>query len=319
MINRRKFLKSSVATGAMAISLPKTLLATVPPPAKQAGIQLYTLFNLMDKDPEGTLKKLASAGYKELEFAGPYYYSPEEELKSNVLINMFGLKNYGYYGMKPAELRRRCDDLGLKASSAHVSMQSLQHNIDAVIEAALQLDHKLIICPMLLGAQLEVYKEAADQFNTIGEKCKNAGIQFAYHNHSFEFGEIEGVRPMDYLMEQCDPGLVKFELDVFWVETAGVDAADYLKENGDRIVALHLKDMKERKAPDNSVSTFSNMQAIQAIFGNMTPIGSGVIDYGKVLKVAKKTAVQHYFLEQDFPPDQELYYRQAIKGFNSLT
>ena len=143
-------------------------------------------------------------------------------------------------------------------------------------------------------------------------------MQFAYHNHSFEFGEMDGVRPLDYLIEQCDSDLVKFELDVFWTETAGVNSAQFIKDNKDRIVSLHIKDMKERRDPDNSFSTFTNMQAIQNIFNNMTPVGSGVIDYAEVMKAAERSSVRHYFLEQDFPPDQEQFYKEAAKGFKAL-
>lgn len=283
------------------------------------GMQLYSMSAALSDDFTGTLEILAEAGYKNLEFAGPYYFSPEEEIKNNILIQQMGLKGYGYYNYTPAELRKFLDDLGLTSISAHVSIQSLEYDIDEVLQAATAIGHKYLICPMTLGPDIDTYKNAADKFNKIGESCQKAGIKFGYHNHSQEFHDFDGERPIDVLMERTDPDLVIFELDLFWTTVAGVDPAKFIKKHADRIRLVHIKDMaKKMEAPSTDWRVFTDMSIGREILTNQTIVGEGIIDFKNILSTAEKKGIQHYIIESDFPPDPVGFARKSIENLKSI-
>jgi len=303
------FIKSLGALSAAGISTRVLGLHSInlfmPETLKSIGIQMYSIPHLLDEDFEGTLKMLADTGYKELEFAGPYYFSPQSEIDNSILIQMFGLEGYGYYKHKPEDLRKMLDDMGLIATSAHISLQTLEANIDGALEASNTMGHTYIVCPFLAGTSLEIYRKAADTFNVIGEKCKNAGIQFAYHNHSFEFGILEDQIPFKLLLDKTDDSLVKFELDIFWTYVAGIDPLTYFKHYPGRFPMVHIKDMKEQLVPpDTSFDTFRNPEAIQRIFAVLTDVGDGIIDFKSVLEQSENAGIKHFFVERDFAQDQ---------------
>jgi sugar phosphate isomerase/epimerase len=318
-MNRRHFIKNSVAAGSAFACTAPYISAFGNLKSADIGMQLYSMSTALSDDFIGTLKMLAEAGYKNLEFAGPYYFSPEEEIKNNILIQQMGLKGYGYFNYAPEEVRKFLDDLGLTSYSAHVSTQSLEHDIDEVLKAATIIGHKYLICPMTLGPDIDTYKKAADTFNKIGESCKKAGIKFGYHNHSQEFHDFNGERPMDVLMERTDPELVIFELDLFWTTVAGVDPSKFIKKHADRIRLVHIKDMaKKMETPSTDWRVFTDMSIGREILTNQTIVGEGIIDFKKILNTAEKEGIQHYIIESDFPPDPVAFAKQSITNLKSI-
>jgi len=285
----------------------------------EIGIQLYSMATALSEDFTGIIELLAETGYKNLEFAGPYYFSPEEEIKNNILIQQMGLKGYGYYNYTPAELRKFLDELGLTSYSAHVSIQSLEHNIEEILNAANTIGHKYLICPMTLGPDIDTYKKAADTFNKIGESCKKAGIKFGYHNHSQEFHDFNGERPMEVLFNRTDSDLVIFELDLFWTTVAGVDPAKFIKKHADRIRLVHIKDMaKKMEAPSTDWRVFTDMSIGREILANQTIVGEGIIDYGNILRVVQEKGIKYMIIESDFPPDPEKFARKSIENLKKI-
>jgi len=307
-----------VAGSAMALA-GSSLSAFAPTKSTDIGMQLYSMASALSDDFPGTLKFLADEGYKNLEFAGPYYFSPEDEIKNNVLIQQMGLKGYGYYNYTPTELSKFLDDLGLTSYSAHVSIQSLEHDIEEVLKAAITIGHKYLICPMTLGPDIDTYKNAADKFNKIGESCKKAGIKFGYHNHSQEFHDFDGERPIDVLMDMTDPDLVIFELDLFWTTVAGVDPSEFIRKHAERIRLVHIKDMaKKMEAPSTDWRVFTDMSIGREILTNQTIVGEGIIDFEKILGTAEKEGIQHYIIESDFPPDPIGFAKKSITNLKSI-
>ena len=140
------------------------------------------------------------------------------------------------------------------------------------------------------GKTLDSYKKFAEHLNVAGKATKAAGMQMAYHHHAFEFGELEGKRIIDVLLENTDPKLMQLEMDVFWVSIAGEDPVKMLNKWKGRVALIHLKD-KDAAAPK--------------MFGESVPassfkeVGYGTIDFKAILKTAQKTGVKHYFVEQD--------------------
>jgi sugar phosphate isomerase/epimerase len=98
----------------------------------------------------------------------------------------------------------------------------------------------------------------APQLNAIGQRCREADIQFGYHNHDFEFTSVEGRTLLDHLLAITDPQLVKMEVDVYWAAYAGHDPLALLNRLGERVALIHFKDM----AADRS----------------MTEVGKGILD-----------------------------------------
>ena len=105
--------------------------------------------------------------------------------------------------------------------------------LPAVIEAAQVIGHRFLVNPWIdesVRKEPDIWKRVADTFNRAGAATQKAGIQFAYHNHHFEFAPVDGKLPYELLLEQCDPKLVKMELDLCWISAAGKDPLEYFKQ-----------------------------------------------------------------------------------------
>ncbi len=230
---------------------------------KKFGLQLYTLRADMPKDPKGVLKQVASFGYKQIEgFEGPK-----------------GI----YWGMSNKEFKSYMDELGMSIVSSHCDIT--KHFEKKAAEAA-EIGIKYLICPWK-GPQksIDEFKKFADEFNQKGEVCKKNGIRFAYHNHDYSFVNINGEMGQDVMMKNTDPSLVDFELDMYWVVAGGQDIEAWLKKYPNRFKLCHVKDRK-KNVPETDKDASCNL-------------GTGSIDYGKILKTAKKNGMQYYIVEQE--------------------
>jgi sugar phosphate isomerase/epimerase len=262
LTSRRSFLKTS-ATAAAAASIAARRLpaATLNMPV---GLQLYSVRDLLPKDFDGTLHKVAAAGYTEVEAAG-------------------------YYKRTAAEFRHSMDQAGLRCISTHHSMSQLSPHLDELIEYGHNLGLTYIVCPSPTRKDpkargelnLEDWRWVAGELNRIGEKVKAAGMTFGYHNHGPEFGTEDGVVFYDELLRLTDPKLVVFEMDCGWVYSAHRNPLDYLSKTPERFPLLHVKDM-ERGA---------NGQEHSAV------LGRGTMDYVPIIRAA--TGLRHYFVEQE--------------------
>ena len=276
-MNRRTFLKSSAVAGLGGLALFNAGCAesqdyaveeatSEAAPAARAleriGVQLYTVRSILENDFVAGIEQVAAIGYNEVEFAG-------------------------YYDHSPADVRALLDRVGLTAPAVHVGIDILRDNLDGVLEAAQIVGHQYVVCPYLAEDQrtLDHYKQHAAFFNEVGQKCKEAGIQFAYHNHDFEFFETDGQIPFDVLLAETDAGLVKMELDLFWIKKGGHDALTYFQNHPGRFPLCHVKDM----AGDAE--------------GTMTPVGKGTIDFGSIFAQSEQAGLVHYFVEHDHPDD----------------
>ena len=241
---------------------------------EKIGLQLYTVRDLMKQDFDGTLSKVAAVGYKEVEFAG-------------------------YFDHSPKDVRAAVDRHGLTAPSAHIDYKSLGEKFPEVIEAAKVVGHEYLVNPWIdeeIRKQPDGWKHAAGTFNRAGEACKKAGIQFAYHNHWFEFLPVNGKLPFDLLLTECDPNLVKMELDLCWITVGGQDPLRYFERYPGRFPLVHVKDVK-RVPP----VTAGGAQDFGSSMKDMTEVGSGIIDWKKIFAQSDKAGIKHYFVEHDNP------------------
>ena len=169
----------------------------------------------------------------------------------------------------------------------------------AQIESAKVIGQSYIVCPWIpekIRKHPDGWKRAAETFNRAGEASKQAGIQFAYHNHWFEFLPVNGKLPYDFLLETCDPDLVKMELDLCWITVGGGDPLKYFDRYPGRFPLVHVKDVKA--LPKVSASGKQN-------FGDsmkdMTEVGSGIIDWKRIFAQSDKAGIKHYIVEHDKP------------------
>jgi len=244
------------------------------------GAQLYTLRSVIADDPAGILKSLAAIGYVEAEV-----------LQSN------------YAKYRPMIL-----DAGLAPKAMHLSSELITSgaandedgkplSLDGAIEQAAADKIAYLVMPYLReedrGTDLDHYKALAEKLSAAGEKCAAAGIGFAYHNHAFEFEPMGDATPLAALVDGTDPGLMKLELDVFWVSVAGADPAALIAEQADRVRLVHLKD----KAPD-----YPQQYKEGAPPEAFREVGSGSINFPAVLRACTAAGVEHYVVEQDQTP-----------------
>ena len=189
------------------------------------GIQLYSLRHQLDKDVPGSLKLIRDAGYTDVETAGFYKMSPADFKKS---LDTAGLKCTGMHSGDDNRFRTKLDDIIAEAKG---------FKPDYVTSPWIQEQHR---------KDAEGCKRIAAEFNEWGKKLQAAGFRFAFHNHDMEFKPLGSTTAMDILIENTDPKLVDFELDLFFVKKVGLTPADYLRKHPGRIKLVHLKDIAKK-------------------------------------------------------------------------
>jgi sugar phosphate isomerase/epimerase len=256
-MNRRKFLGTVTAAGILA---PRLSWAADGRKIEKIGLQLYTVRNQMKEDFDGTLAKVAGIGYREVEFAG-------------------------YFERSPKDVKASLDRAGLVSPSAHFDASYLGDKWPGVLESARVIGQQYVVCSSVeekLRQQPGGWPRIAEMFNQAGETARKAGIQFAYHNHSFEFTPIEGKLPYDILLNGTDPSLVKMEMDLYWAVNAGADPLAYFNRYPGRFSLVHVK------GRDKS----GNMDAVAA---------DNSIDWKSLFAQSEKAGIRHYFVEHDNP------------------
>ena len=294
-MNRRTFIGSSIAATLAAAAKPTWAAdaahsaghSAVAHSIDRVGLQLYTVRGAMKTDFEGSIAKVAATGYKEVEFAGIF------------------AADAGYFGRSPKDVRAILDKNGLAAPSCHAGYDILEKTWPEALEAAHTVGHSYIVCPWIdekQRAEPGGWKRAADLFNKAGEASKKAGIQFAYHNHSFEFvpaDSLGGKLPYDFLLTETDPKLVAMELDLCWINVAGKDPLVYFDKYPGRFPLVHVKDwIKDPNATDTYKGATGSAVKIG---GRLADVGQGSIDWKRTFAQSEKAGIKHYFVENDEP------------------
>lgn len=270
MTNRRKFIQTAAASIAAGMLIPRKLFASKT--LSTIGIQLYTIRELVQKDFIGTLRLISQIGYNAVEAAG--------------------YANRKFYGLLPREYALICNENGLQPLSTHTGI--LSGNADEIIEDTVKAGMQYLVLPSIPSERrktIDDYQKLADDFNVIGSKCKEAGIKFGYHNHAFEFNELENQVPYDLLLTKTDPGLCFMQLDLYWMVYAGFEPKEYFKRFPDRFELWHVKDMKQDESRES------------------TEIGSGVIDFPELFRLKDKAGMKYFFVEQEafkIPPEESI-------------
>jgi len=207
-------------------------------PRRNIGIQLYTL---RDQVPtlgfEEVFRRLSRIGYREIEFAG---YTAQNRRYTNQelrrLLRRFGLRGIGshvnYFSADP---------------TAYSFVTQLEQVLDDAEEIGLPYIGTASRPGQRYGETVEGYRRAAEDFNRFGAAARARGMRFYHHNHSEEFAVENGTRLYDVLLEETDPRLVFFELDIFWAHVGqsrfpGFKPHEYAWDMPERFPLFHVKD-----------------------------------------------------------------------------
>ncbi|HEV2702767.1 MAG TPA: sugar phosphate isomerase/epimerase [Steroidobacteraceae bacterium] len=298
---RRRFLKAGAASLSLTVPALRAVAKESAPFFKRhhlpLGLQLYTVGAQARKDLNGTLARVAAAGYQTVELAG-------------------------LYGNTPQAMRTAADAVGLKYTSIHIQPVSAngEPGFDQppeVLAAAMQvLGVEDVVLPMFLmpprfpkpdfkalgaggypaylehiGTQITAddWKATADFLNSKGAALEKVALRLSYHNHNVEFRPVGGSSGLEILLKETDPRLVYFEMDVGWVAAGGADPIRILEQRKGRFRMMHVKDLK--------ATTKSNYVLQQ----DPAEVGNGMLPWPKILDVAYATGVRKFFVEQEPP------------------
>ncbi|CAM4254488.1 sugar phosphate isomerase/epimerase family protein [Zobellia nedashkovskayae] len=208
------------------------------PKDKNIGIQLVSVHEQMQKNPKETLKFLDRIGYS--------------------YIETFVYKDRSFYGLSPLDFKKMVENNNLKFTGS-MTFYDLPSDDNQAWKKAMQWwgecieDHKQAGVEYLTISNNQIkeittlseLKRYAEYYNAIGKLCKERGIRFAYHNHSYEFKTIENQVVYDYFLENTDPEYVSFQADLYWMHFSKIDPIDYFKKYENRFISWHVKDYEE--------------------------------------------------------------------------
>lgn len=229
---------------------------------QQIGIQMYTLRDQTERDFLGTLGKVAEMGYQAVEFAG-------------------------YFGVSAGELRRKLDELGLVAPSAHVgldfsSLENMEQALAKEIEYAVELGLQYIItpsAPLPPSPSIEDVTRIIPFLEKASAMVRAAGMQYGYHNHDYEFAKVDGKAVIDIWLERIPAEHMLAEFDLGWVHLGGARPADYVSRYAGRVPLVHIKDFGANQEE--------------------TDLGKGEVDFRSVFEIAEQSGILYYIVEQE--------------------
>ena len=284
-MKRRAFLQQTAIVSAGIIAMPGFAFKS----NQKIGLQLYTLRDIIGTDLSGLLKKISQVGYGEVE--------------------MYGLSTDNkFFGLTVTEVAAMLKANNLTSPGGHYSPDDFLFNngngddVKKICDVANTLANNYVIIPWLDKKKInsiDKYKGLAGRLNLAGEICKKAGLQLAYHNHDFEFEDINGQNGYDILLNHTDNNLVKMEMDLYWVVRAGHDPMELFKAHPGRFHLWHVKDMDKNNKDQN------------------TEVGNGCINFKKIFSMSKQAGVKHYIVEQEnnYAPD---YYGSITASSKNL-
>lgn len=236
--------------------------------------QLYTLRDQLTSSPEPIFEALSNAGLQFVETAG-------------------------VGSLTPADYRSLLDQAGLKVSASHVGLSDMESNMDKVIEDGLAIGTPTLVVPWLDEKDRPDMKLMANRLELLAQKAASAGLNLAYHNHSFEFNNAVQVQPLEELFANA-PRL-RAQLDLGWIQYAGFDPVEYLQRYAGRIDSVHLKD-SQRGHPTMDLAP-----------------GEGELDFAELIPAAEQNGANFGTIEVDQPRGNALeVVLTAIRYFHSL-
>lgn len=276
MKTRRNFIKHSSYLAAGSLVLPlsctqkqqetaQTITEEVVesmPKQKAIGVQVYSVRDALREDFRGSIKKLADIGFQYIEGYG------------------LGV-NGKMLEMDPAEYSRIVSDTGMSLLSTHCSYFQAG-DAPMLRDAALSAGLKHVIVASLSEEDRD-YPQVAENLNQVGEIFKEAGLLFGYHNHAFEFEKQGDEVGLEIMLNETDPDLVKFQLDLYWAVKGGTDPVAFIEKYPGRFCSFHIKDSAEDL--------------------EQTTVGTGIVPFEGVFNIKGKSGATHFFVEDERTDD----------------
>jgi sugar phosphate isomerase/epimerase len=254
-LSRRSFL---VLSAMLPWALKAGASSSVP-----IGLELYSVREALQKDPEGTVRSVAQMGYQGVEFYAPYFEWTESQAK---------------------QMRKLLDDLSIRCFSTHNEEQFFgADKIHRARDLNLILGSKYMV---LASAEPKPgpdgWKAISDLLNSVAEHLEPSGLKAGYHNHETEFIAVNGVRPIEILASETKPS-VMLQLDVGTCLETGCDPVAWIGANPGRIRSLHLKDWSSDPS-----------KGYKALFGE------GNADWKSIFATAENVGgIEYYLMEQE--------------------
>lgn len=268
-MDRRKFIQTSAVATAGMLTLPSIFAEAKG--KKEIGLQLYTLRDVIMKDVKGTLDAVASWGYTQVE--------------------TYGYGNGKLFGLPVAEFGAHLKGLGVKVTSGHYGIDLLSTGWEQTCADAQSMGQKYVVVPWLdkkYYSSLDELKKTCESINKAAEVAKKHKLRMGYHNHAFEFEAVEGKVMFDVMLEELDPKLVAMEMDIYWVVRANQNPFAYFEKYPKRFELWHIKDMDKTSRENNA------------------DVGTGSIDFVKLLAAGKQAGLKTFFVEQETYPDNPM-------------
>lgn len=237
------------------------------------GVQLYSLRNqIKELGVEEVLKMVAKAGYSCVEFAG-------------------------FYGLTPKEMKALLDKYHLEGISAHIKIDEIIPQLDYIDEIGI----KSVYIPWMSGDDLKNNMDAlVEQIKTVKKELDKRGVVFGYHNHDQEYNNGEDL--VKQLLDKTE-GFYS-EIDTYWVKMAGLDPVEKMKEYGDRLKCLHIKELK-------TVGVKTDPNPV---------VGEGCVGFKEIFDLGNKMGIQLAILEvEGFPCEPAEYLKRSYENMKKLS
>jgi sugar phosphate isomerase/epimerase len=183
-------------------------------------------------------------------------------------IGYVGVEPAGFPGTTPQRAGKLFAKLGLQVPSAHVALP-IGEDRQEVLETMAAIGSRRIVSgrgPDQFKTQ-DAIRETCDLFNEASAVAAAKGMQFGIHNHWWEYLQVGERYAYEVMLDLLDPAIL-FEIDTYWVQAAGLDPADIVRQMGARAPLLHIKDgSTDRQDP-------------------MTAIGEGAMDFPRIVEAA---------------------------------
>lgn len=299
-MKKRELLKL-LAQGSALASCPSLIFGAAQVPEQfRFGLQLSTLNRFMNDEFFETLTLVSEMGYEVVEFsAGGFLGRDPQQVRQHLAQTELSAP----VGRVTLDYPANYQSLSSQEQSAiHLSLLSAEGilgNVKNALQTTVEMGQKYLNIPMIYQSEFTnraKVENIARLLNEAGKMCHDQGVLLGYHNHAFEFNQVDGILPYDLLLAETDPALVGFQLDSYWVTKGGGDIMEYLRNHPGRFPSCHLKDIDDQ--------------------GDFEDVGRGLIDFPAFIELAMAQGSKHFFVERDNPP---MPMQSARNSFNYLS
>ena len=283
-LSRRQFVQAAATLAATGVGLPTLRSSANHPLIDNLGLQLATVREPLAAQPQQTIEAIQRAGYRQVELFDTQWLPQLQPIFQGMGIAV----NSSHF--LPPLITGNWAPL----VAFGVRRPPASYTFEAMVAQAAEYGLKHLVFPLTFPQDrggIATYQALAEKLNRAGEECRRSGIQLSYHHHAFEFQGMEDTSPLQVLLNNTDPELMQLQVDVFWASVAGLDPARFIRDQGERVSLVHLKDQKAEMPKTFLDGTIPD--------DSFQPVGSGVLDFNTIVQAAEAVGALHCFVAQD--------------------